>query len=481
MDMSTLGLGDELYAGLKSPFVAGFDAMQGRGNFFENIPKAFQQELAVGENAAADMRGLNPQAYDSGSLIGTAALMGRSPGRGAFATPGLAASTGTKGLVKKLAIQSGAQGAALGLGTPGTPQERAINAGAGGAFGAIVGAGGGQLLKMGAGRVPTPTVTQLFDQGDAAFKAARQSGAVVAPGAAQNTIGKLRQILTDEGAITPSGKVADLPKINHALTLADDYATGPVSMEQLLRVRKQFAKAAASNDRDERFLGTQLVRAFDDSVTKYAAADFIGNTAPAGAKAIKDWKTGQALWHTAKKSESVEGLVSSATRQSKKSAMVPREQAIRNKFDSFVGKEKNLRGFSPKEKQALQAVANGSAIGNVAKQVGRLAPTTMGGLTFKAGVPFAIGSYMGGPMAGGAAAAGTLGIGYLGKAISNISTNNKVKLAQALIQGGGKLPSKAAISALPKNVQNAVNAARSLGTTGGPTLANALLNQRGSQ
>jgi hypothetical protein len=445
MDASTLNMGDELYAGLKAPFIAGIDAMQGRGF---DIPRAFQQELKVGEDAAANIRGLNPDAYDKGSVLGSLALMGRAPGG--------AVKTVAPNIVKRAAVQGGTMGAAMGFGHPGSLQERMLNAGAGGATSALLGAGAGKLASYvtGATRVaPAPKragaplkTAELFDKGDAAFKAARASGAVLSQSSAKNVVGGLRQILVDEGAITPSGKVADLPKINHALNLADDYASADMTMEQLLRVRKQLGKAASSTDKDERSLAMALIQKLDKDVLTMTPADFAAG-AQGAPKAIRDWEAGRGFWHTAKKAETVEELANSAVRQSRKSAAVPVEQATRNKFANFTDKAKNLRGFSPEEVQALKDVSQGSAVGNTAKQVGRLAPTTLGGLGVKAGIPWAIGNAVGGPVAGTVAAVVTVGAGYVGKIISGLSTANKAKLAQLIIRNGGVLPNR-----IPQNL-----------------------------
>lgn len=481
-DMTTLGLGDEIFAGIASPFRAGAEAIQGRGF---DIGKAFQEELRIGEDRAANLRNLNPGAYDTGSAIGTLALLGRAPGRGVpIAAPK------PSGLVKRAALQSGGIGATIGFGEPGTFQERAMNAAQGGTVAALLGAGAAKLLAPSAARSATPSVTELFSKGDAAFKAARASGAVVSAGAVQRTVGDLRSFLSAEGAITPSGKVADLPKINHALALAEEYATAPTTMEQLLRIRKQLAKAAGSTDKDERLLGTQLVRTFDEAVTKMGTADFVGASAPAGAKAIKDWEIGRGFWHTAKKAESVEKVANSAVKQSRRSAAVPLEQARRNKFGNFVENEKNLRGFSPEERKALQAVADGTVGGNIAKQIGRLAPTTPGGLMGRitvSGAPgAALGTFMGGPLmgaiGGGITAGGSIGVGYIGKAIASLGTSNRLKLAQALIRNGGMVPSKAVASALPLPVQNLISVLRAIGVgnsaQSGQAIAEALLSQR---
>lgn len=458
MDASTFNMGDELWAGVKAPFVAGFDALQGRGF---DIPRAFQQELAVGEESASNIRDLNPQAYDNGGILGTIGLMGRGRAGGGGALP--------KHFTARTALQAGGVGAITEAGKPGTLQERMANAAYGGAAGALVGGVGGKVVSQFAKGAPpvVPTVDELFSKGDAAFKAAKASGAVLAQPSAQKTIAGLRQVLVADGAITPSGKIAGLPKIEHALNLADDYATSNVTMEQLLRIRKQLGKAAASTDKDERALGMALIRQLDDDILAKTPADFASGAQNAS-KAIREWKTGRELWHTAKKSETVEELSNSAVRQSRKAAAVPVEQATRNKFGNFVEKPKNLRGYSPAEVQALKDVSDGSGFGNAAKQVGRLAPTTLGGLGVKAGIPWAVGNAVGGPVVGTAVAGVSVGLGYVGKIISNLSTANRAQLAQLIVRNGGKLPNR-----IPQNLSQPLrNAVGNLIIAGGASGGN---------
>lgn len=446
MDASTANMGDELWAGIKAPFIAGYDASQGRGF---DLGRAFQQELAVGEDRARNLEALNPDAYAMGGIVGTLGLMGRG-GAGGAPRP-LSPS-----LARSAAIQGGTVGAIMEGGKPGSLVERTANAAYGGAGGAIIGGVGGKLISQFVKGAPaaTPTVEQLFAKGDAAFKAARASGAVLSQASARKTIAGLRDVLIADGAITPSGRIAGLPKIEHALNLADDYASTNVTMEQLLRIRKQLGKAAASTDKDERTLGMALIQQFDQDIIGKSAGDFVSGAQSASA-ALKEWEAGRGYWHTAKKSETVEELANSAVRQSRKSAAVPVEQATRNKFANFTERPKNLRGFSADEVAALKDVSEGSIVGNAAKQVGRLAPTTLGGLGVKAGIPFAIGSAIGGPVAGGVAAGASVGLGYAGKIISSLSTAHRARLAQIVIRNGGTLPTRVPQN-LPKPLQSAL-------------------------
>jgi hypothetical protein len=448
-DISTLRMGDEIYAGLTSPF-----REQGIPGLFNgkgfDIGAAFSEGLQPAEERSRNIRDLNPQAYDAGAIPGSLALLGKSPSRSGAPMP-----TG-----KKLLAQSTAQGAGAGavmeFGGEGSLEERGWRALKGGATGAGTGWVGGKLVNSFVKGAPpkVPTTKQHLDAAKSSFDTARSSGAVVVQPKGAQLMDDMRQILVDDGAITPSGKIAGYPKIQHALDLADDYATAPMTMENLLKVRKQVAKAAGSIDPDERRLAAQMLRTLDDGVIrlKGTAGDFMQG---AGDQAVRDWARGREFYHIGKKAESVEKLTAGAVRQSKKSAAVPVEQATRNKFDNFVNKESNLRGFKPEEIDALKAVGDGSVVGNAAKQAGRLAPTTLGGVGVKAGIPFAVGNAIGGPPVGMALAGTTMSIGVIGKIIARLSTDQKAKLASIIVRNGGKLP-KGIPQNLPAPLKNAL-------------------------
>lgn len=449
MDVSTGTLGDEIYAIATSPFREhGLPGLfNGKGY---DIGLAINEGLQPAEERAANIRALNPQAYDAGSIPGSLALIGRSPMRTAAPVPS------SKRLIAQSTGQGAAAGAAFGVGEPGSLEERAWGGARGLLTGGATGLIGGKIANdFMRGAVPVvPSAQAHLATSKGAFTAARNSGAVVAQPKGAQLMADMRQVLVADGAITPSGKIAGYPKIQHALDLADDYATAPMTMEQLLKVRKQVAKAAKSFDPDERRLAVEMLKALDNGVLKLddAAGDFIQG---AGQQAVRDWAMGREFYHVGKKSQSVENLIDSAKRQSKKSAAVPAEQAMRNKFESFTGKEANLRGFKPDEVAALKAVSEGSTVGNAAKQLGRLAPTTLGGIGFKAGVPYAIGHTLGGP-AGGAALAGTsIGLGVIGKIVARLSTDQKAKLASIIVRNGGKLPTRVPQS-LPAPLKNAL-------------------------
>lgn len=96
-------------------------------------------------------------------------------------------------------------------------------------------------------------------------------------------------------------------------------------------------------------------------------------------------------------------------------------------------------GWTPDEIAAIQAVSRGTPAQNVARNIGRMAPTGPVSFAATTGVPFMAGNAMGGPYAGALMAAGAAGTGYAGRAAANIMQNKNVQLAELLTRNGGPL------------------------------------------
>lgn len=436
-------LGEEAFAGAATIPKVVMDLTQGRGF---DPGRAFQEELGLAEKSNADARDLNPAAYGTGATVGAFGMLGKAKGAPMEAIPAI-----TPGAATKAALSGAAVGAATGFGEPGSVEDRLKNALANGAFGALVGGVGGKLAS-GATREMAPTAQELKTAYKGAFKAAEDTGAVIGQKSVSQYAQDAVELLKSEGVVTPSGKVAGFPKVAHAINMMDDFAGGNMSIAQAQTLRKAVAGAAKSIDSEERYVGVQMLDHFDRFVANLKPSEFVAGN---GQAAVTAWTQGRAFYQVAKKGQAVTDLISSASRQAKKSAHVSGEQAIRNKFDAFVGKAKNLRGFSPAEVAQLEQVGNGTPVGNVAKAAGKLAPTTLGGIGVKAGIPFAVGSAVGGPAVGTTLAGATMGVGVAGRIISRLSTGHQAELARVMVMNGGKLP-KRIPNGLPAEVKKAL-------------------------
>jgi hypothetical protein len=451
-DIMTLNLGDELFSGAVGLPQVVFNGLTGKGWNMQPVTDAYNQ----GTDIRQHMQSLDPGAYDVGSTLGGLGLMGKARG----AAPSVPPSVG------KTALTAGGYGATAGFGSGESLDERIRNAAAGGGMGAAT---GWVLGKYAAPRkAATPTVQGLLGNAKASFKAAESTGTIIPQKEIQSYATNLRNALNDEGLITPSGIVADFPKVSYALKLADDYAAGSITIKQAMTMRKALRRAAASTDPEERRLGVAMLDQFDSFMEK------------SGGAASKAWAAGRQTYGVAKRGESVEKLIATADRKKHKFSGSGYENALRTQFDSFVGKDRNLRGFNPSERAQLERVAKGTVGGNLARGVGKAAPTGVVSAGLSGGVPFLVGNAIGGPAMGAAFAGGSLGVGMIGRAIATLSTRHQAELARIIVLNGGKLPTKIP-PGLPGPVRKAMGNIILAGGANSPKLAEWVQSQVSSQ
>jgi len=433
---TTLGWGDELYAGVTAPIRAIGPAMAGEGY---DVGKAFGEGLSMMQEDTRNDIALNPGMAQASDLLGSVALMGKSGGR--LPAPAVATAAQTAGkLAAKGATVGGAYGAVSGAGRGETMEERLTGAATGGATGVLLGGAGGytvgKLAIPSHPKVPTPG--EMKRQAVSGFKASEATGAVISQPSVAVYADELQNMLRQEGLITPSGKVAGYPGVSHALNLIDDFAQGNTTIMQARAIRKQLGRAASSADAAEREIAVRMIEQFDDFMEALRPGNFVAGN---GKEAVNQWMRARSSYHVAKKGESVEKLIETAARKHRKSRAIGIDAALRNQFDNFVSRDRNLRGFNPAERAALTRVGEGTPVGNAARAVGGLAPSSAAGLTFKGGVPYMIGQTLGGgPVTGAIAAGGTMGLGMAGRIVANMSTKQQAALASLIIRNGGKLP-----------------------------------------
>lgn len=414
-DTSMLNMSDEAWAGAAGLPQVAANAIQGQGMDFAPVADEYNASNTMRQQTQQ----LDPGAYDVGSMAGVLALGGKAktaPSVGAIPSPLRTGAT------------AATYGGAAGFGAGETMEERLKGGAVGAGTGAVLGYGMGKLLAP--SKAAIPSVKSLGTESKAAFDAARSTGATVQPAATKTFADDVRRLLDGEGVISPSGKVADFPRVGHALNVIDDYAGQTMTIEQAMKVRKSLRRAAGAIDPEERFIGVKMLNAFDDFIEQNGGA------------AAAPWAAGRSTYHTMMKGRSVENLIGNANRKKFKFSGSGQENAIRNQFDAFVGKDKNLRGFTPDERTALERVAKGTGVGNTARAVGKLAPTGVVSAGLSGGVPFMIGNAVGGPVAGGMAAAGSLTLGTIGRFVATLSTKHQAELARVLVLSGGRLPSK---------------------------------------
>lgn len=276
-------------------------------------------------------------------------------------------------------------------------------------------------------RAGVPSVEKLEQQADAKYKEAEKTGITASQQQTQGLAADMRQIATDEGLISPTGRLSEAyPKAKEAIRMLDDYAQGEMTVPQMGTVRKVLKDAAKSTDDAERRVASIMLEKFDD---------FTSPLAP-------PLKQARALYHAAMKGETLQTADELAGSRAGQFTGSGYENARRTEYRGLERKiiKGQERGFKPAEAAAISKVAQGTRGSNTARNVGRMAPTGPMSFAATAGVPFMIGNALGGPYVGAAASGVAAGTGYMGRAIATHLGKKHAELASLITRSGGNLP-----------------------------------------
>lgn len=269
-----------------------------------------------------------------------------------------------------------------------------------------------------------PTVQKLEAQASAKYALAEKNGVTASQKQTQALSTDMRKIASDEGLISPTGRVSEAyPKAKEAIRLMEDYSQGNMSVPQMQTVRKVLSDAAKSADDAERRMASIMLKKFDD---------FTSPLAPPLSEARQ-------LYHAAKNAEKLETARELAASRAGQFSGSGYQNALQTEYrgiDRNIIKG-NERGFSPAEEAAIGKVANGTPVSRAARNVGRMAPTGPVSFMASAGLPYAIGSSIGGPPLGAAAATVTSGLGYLGRGIATKLGSQAADQAELLARNSG--------------------------------------------
>jgi hypothetical protein len=425
MQGMTFGWGDEILGTMMAPIEMGIDAVQGKPF---DPGRSWNQAVERNRQGFAEAEAANPTAFTVGNVAGSvgsgigAARGGLTLLNGAKPT---ALSMGGRGLA-----EGAAYGALAGAGEGETAQERmnlALQGGAiGGAFGGALGAGAGALANR-AAQNAIPSVEALKDSASTLYETARKSGATLAQPASAQMAQNMRAIAAAEGIITPTGRINNsYQKVSELIRSFDDYAQGNLSVDQMQSVRRLIQNALKSPDGDERRIAMAMMDEFHR---------FLDPIAPEIAQANQ-------IYSRAMKGDMIETAIELAGARAGQFSGSGFENALRTEFralDRAIVKGQ-LKGLSGQEILAIQSVARGGKIENVARYLGKLAPTGIVSMGGSFGIPFAVGNAIGGPGLGAALGAGTMGVGMAGRSAATAMTLNNARLAAAMARSGGQMP-----------------------------------------
>lgn len=302
------------------------------------------------------------------------------------------------------------------------------------AVGGVLSKAGDVALRGVAGRIAqkkiaksVPTIKQLKGQASALYQKAEERGVTAAKKQTQNLASKMKDIATQEGLISPTGRVSSAyPKAKEALDLTKDYARGTMTPKQMQTVRKVLSDAAGSADNSERRIARSMLETFDDW------------TEPLSPE-LSDARAIARRYINAQKLEQARELAGSKAGQFTGSGF---ENALRTEYrglDRRIVKGQE-RGFTPETVEAINRVSRGTSSGNIARNVGKLAPTGVVSMGLGTGVPFAIGSSIGGPGLGAILAGGANAAGIGGRKLATDIGIKNANLAELIARQGGPLP-----------------------------------------
>jgi hypothetical protein len=270
-----------------------------------------------------------------------------------------------------------------------------------------------------------PTVPQLKEQAGNLYRAAESRGVVAGPASTQQLNDDIRQALTDEGRLSPTGRITEAyPKAREATQLVGDYAGMEMTPTQMQSVRKVIADGLASAEPAERRLSGILTETFDN---------FANPLAPE----LKEARDISSRYLTAQQLEQARELAGARASQFTGSGF---ENALRTEYRGLDrGAIKGNKHFSNDVGNAIETVARGTPMSNALRGLGRLAPT---------GPVSGMGSIVPGlglgaitdPMTGGLFGLGLAGAGMFGRAGATHMGIRAADRAELVARNGGQLP-----------------------------------------
>jgi hypothetical protein len=270
-----------------------------------------------------------------------------------------------------------------------------------------------------------PTTQELRDQAGEMYRAAEARGVNASPDQTQTLATTLRQVLADDGRISPGGHISEVyPRAREAIRLTDDYAGNPMTPTQLQTVRRVITDAGRAPEADERRLGRLLTEAFDD----WAAP--IAPELPAARNVASRYLNAETL-------EEARELAGARSGQFTGSGF---ENALRTEYRALD--RAGVRGrehFPPEVQRAVEAVSRGTPASNFARNVGRFAPTGPVSMATSFGLPAALGGSMFGGPVGLALGAGTTATSLLGRNAATRMGIRNADIAEMTARNGGPI------------------------------------------
>lgn len=294
----------------------------------------------------------------------------------------------------------------LGLSLVATPTSAASRTGAAGA--------------VPRSKVRIQEVDDLRSAANAAYKVADESGIVFKPQRYSAVVDDITSTLSKEGVDRTLH-----PGATAALARLEELKGQPVTLQSMETMRRIAQDAAGSNSPGERRLAQIMIGKIDEFVSGAGRDDVLVSGANPR-EALKALFDGRALWSKVKKAETIEELVERAANRAPQFSGSGLENAIRTEFRSLAQNKGRMRQFSKEEQAAIKRVARGGPVENIARMVGKFAPTGVVSSVLSGGA----GAAVGGPV--GAVALPAIGLGA--RNVATRTTKRNVDAVRDLVR-----------------------------------------------
>lgn len=423
MQGMTFGFADEINAGLGAVPTAVLDAATGRGF---DVGRAYNEGLEFNRGADKAAAEAAPIAATAGDVTGSL-LTG-----GALVKGGLSLLKAAQPTVRSMAPRAAAEGAVYGAVSGAGRAEGDLEDRAAGAYeGALWGAGVGGAVGGGAGAIAgraakkaVPTVDELKDQARALYDKAAKSGVSWTKSEVGATANDIAAKVLSEG-IDPTLH----PRATAALKRLQQAGGSGMTVTDAQTMRRIIAAAGKDPmNPDEQRIAQIMLEKFDDMV----------------AAKTPDLAAARGIYHQAKKGELIEQTIELAKSRAGQYSNGGMENALRTEFRALQRKiiKGQIKGLSQEEIDAINKVADGGKLDNIARWVGKAAPTGIVSAGMGTGVPFAIGTALSGgnPVVGAMASGGTMAAGLAGRSAAEAMTGSNAIKAALIARNGGRAP-----------------------------------------
>ncbi|SCB52726.1 hypothetical protein GA0061099_10396 [Bradyrhizobium yuanmingense] len=315
--------------------------------------------------------------------------------------------------------------------------------------GALLGAGGAtaaarKFQQMGAARSAAnaiPSTEDILTTARGQFKAAEDMNVVVKPDFTSNAANDMRSALR---GFDPEGQAPVFKAVDRLEALGASAPGLPpvaVPMNEIELIRKQLTNLKMSSDAPTREAARKALETLVGSQKGLTAADVVAGDAALYSKTVQDAVGNYAA---GKRSNTVMGKaalgdLNAATAGSGANEDNALRQAIKQLVrpvnNDIVPKAQRL-GFNQSEIEAMNQVARGTPVGNVARYIGKLAPTGSVSGVLSAGAGYGAAGPMG--------AVALPAVGYLAKKIGDMSTKSAVKSLDFLVRSRSPLAQQVA-------------------------------------